>query len=76
MMPGQACLMNADMSPDLRTPRPRAGHSQSVSLTLSTGKRYAFRYYRDGRWFNDDQADGYEPNEYGQKNCILDLTTI
>jgi hypothetical protein len=38
---------------------------RSASLTLSTGKRYAFRYYRNGRWFNDDQADGYEPNEHG-----------
>lgn len=47
---------------------------RSASLTLSTGRRYAFRYYRDGRWFNDDHADSYESNAYGERNCILDLT--
>lgn len=54
----------------------RRGHIRSASLTLSTGRRYAFRYYRDGRWFNDDRADGYEPNGYGHNNCILDLTGV
>ena len=47
---------------------------RSASLTLSGGRRYAFRYYRDGRWFNDADADSYEINEYGERNCILDLT--
>jgi hypothetical protein len=45
-----------------------------ASLTLSAGRRYAFRYYRNGHWFNDDGADGYEINEYGQRNGIVDLS--
>lgn len=52
----------------------RRGEVRSASLTLSTGRRYAFRYYRGGRWFNDEDADDYETNDYKEKNCILDLT--
>jgi hypothetical protein len=51
----------------------RRGDIRSASLTLSAGRRYAFRYYREGRWFNDENANGYEPGEYGQ-NCIVDLS--
>ena len=28
----------------------------------------------DGRWFNDEEADDYEPNEFGGMNCVVDLT--
>lgn len=52
----------------------RRGEVRSASLTLSTGKRYAFRYYGDGRWFNDEKADDYERNDYGETNGIVDLT--
>ena len=52
----------------------RRGDVRSASVTLTTGRRYAFRYYRAGRWFDDDDADAYEPNEHGQRNCIVDLT--
>lgn len=52
----------------------RQGSMRRASLTLSAGRRYAFRYYRNGHWFNDDGADGYEINEYGQRNGIVDLT--
>jgi hypothetical protein len=52
----------------------RRGEVRSASLTLSTGKRYAFRYYGDGRWFNDEKADDYEDNDYGETNGIVDLT--
>jgi hypothetical protein len=51
----------------------RRGAVRRVSLTLSTGRRYAFRYYCDGRWFNDDDADGWDLNEYGGKNSILSI---
>lgn len=47
---------------------------RTASLVLVAGRRYAFRYHQDGRWFNDEDADGYEPNEFGEKNGILDLT--
>jgi len=44
-----------------------------VVLTLPAGRRYAFRYFADGSWFNDPEADDYEPNEFGGLNGVLDL---
>ena len=44
----------------------------SVTLALDAGQRYAFRYRtKDGKWFNDEGADDYEPNEFGGSNGIL-----
>ena len=44
-------------------------------VTLKAGERYAFRYLtRDGHWFNDDGAHGYQRNGMGTENSILDLT--
>ena len=53
--------------------KPR-GDVRSCSLVLTSGRRYAFRYYRNGHWFDDDKADDFEPNEYGERNSIIDLT--
>jgi 1,4-alpha-glucan branching enzyme len=51
------------------------GDVRTVTLTLSTGRRYAFRYQGpDGQWFNDEHAHRYEPNGYGDDNGIVDLT--
>jgi hypothetical protein len=50
------------------------GDQLVASITLDAGRRYAFRYFGDGRWFNDDAADAYEPNEFGGYNCVIDLT--
>ena len=51
------------------------GAADAVSVKLDPGQRYAFRYVDEhGRWFNDDQPDGYETNEFGETNCIIDLT--
>lgn len=53
----------------------KRGDTRSASVTLDPGQRYCFRYVDDnGRWFNDDHADGFETNEYGETNCIIDLT--
>ena len=44
----------------------------TVTLDLAAGSTYAFRYRtKDGRWFNDESADDYEPNEFGGSNGIL-----
>jgi hypothetical protein len=49
------------------------GH-YTVTLTLPRG-RYRFRYLsRDGRWFNDDAAHGYEENDHGGHDSVLDIT--
>jgi hypothetical protein len=55
------------------TPLKPRGDVRSASLMLNTGRRYAFRYYRNGEWFDDDKADAYEPNEHGEMNCIISL---
>jgi hypothetical protein len=44
-----------------------------VVIELPTGRRYAFRYFSNGSWFNDPEADDYEPNEFGGFNGVLDL---
>lgn len=63
-----------DWDPTATTLRKR-GESRSATVTLETGRRYAFRYATpDGRWFNDEGAHGYEPNEFGDENGIIDLT--
>lgn len=56
------------------TPLRRRSGIRTASLMLVAGRRYAFRYCQDGRWFNDEDVDGFERNEFGDKNGILDLT--
>jgi hypothetical protein len=45
-----------------------------AAVRLEAGRRYAFRYYADGEWFNDERADEYQPNEFGGYDCVIDLT--
>ena len=53
----------------------KRGDTRSASVSLDPGRRYSFRYVdREGRWFNDDDSDAYEWNEFGETNCIIDLT--
>jgi hypothetical protein len=56
-----------------KTPLVADGDRLVGSAVVAGGRRYAFRYFSDGKWFNDDAADAYEPNEYGGYNCVLDL---
>ncbi len=47
-------------------------NSFSVTLSLDAGSSYAFRYVLDGeRWVNEDEADSYNANEYGETNSII-----
>ncbi len=55
----------------------KRGPLRSGSITVESGRAYAFRYRRaDGGWFDDETADWYEPNEYGGQNSVIDLTNI
>ncbi len=55
----------------------RRGATLKASVTLEAGRSYAFRYRRSsGDWFNDLSADGYQPNEYGGYDCVIDLTEM
>ena len=56
-------------------PLRRSGDARTGSVTLDGGRRYAFRYLGEGgEWFNDQDAHGYEHNEYGETNGVIDLT--
>ncbi|MET0326232.1 MAG: isoamylase early set domain-containing protein [Ilumatobacteraceae bacterium] len=57
------------------TPLVADGDHLVASTVVTTGGRYEFRYRTaDGRWFNDESADDYVPNEFGGVNCVVDLT--
>jgi 1,4-alpha-glucan branching enzyme len=57
------------------TPLRHEGGQRTASTIVEAGKRYAFRYFAEGRgWFNDEAADDYEPNEYGGSDSIVDLS--
>jgi len=56
------------------TPLKPRGDVRIASLTLATGKRYAFRYVADGVWFNDIDADDWIANDFGETDAIIDLT--
>lgn len=51
------------------------GGKLEATVVVGAGRRYQFRYHSsDGRWFNDDEADDYTPNEFGGVNCVVDVT--
>jgi 1,4-alpha-glucan branching enzyme len=57
------------------TPMRKRGETRSASVSLDAGRCYSFRYVDEqGRWFNDDLADRFEGNDFGDTNCIIDLT--
>ncbi len=56
------------------TPLRGDGEVRTATMVLEPGHKYEFRYCVNGAWFNDDAADGYEPNEFGGHNGVIDLT--
>lgn len=50
----------------------RSNQTYSTNVMLPEDGRYAFRYYseQDG-WINEEEADDFEPNEFGSTNCIV-----
>ena len=52
--------------------RRRSNGTASAVVSLEAGQACRFRYYgAGGHWFNDDTADGYEPNVHGSTDCIV-----
>ena len=50
----------------------RSNGTRSVVVEIPVGRAYHFKYLaEDGTWFNDDEADTFEPNEYGEVNSVL-----
>lgn len=62
-----------DWDPHTNPLRNFSGHRRAV-VTVRAGRRYSFRYLSEGRWFNDNAADDYAPNDFGGLDSVLDLT--
>jgi len=46
--------------------------SFSVTISLQAGNSYQFRYILDeNTWVNDEEADSYVSNGYGEENSIV-----
>lgn len=44
------------------------------AVNLDKGQSYEFRYWIDGAYVNDEQADAYQWNDFaGADNCVLNL---
>lgn len=55
----------------------RADGGFALTVTLTAGRAYRFRYLLDGhRWENDWQADVYVPNDFGAEDSVVDLTGL
>ena len=53
--------------------RKRNNGTYSVTLTLPMAEKFCFRYRsNDGFWFNEAEADGFETNDLGSENCVLE----
>ena len=52
----------------------RSNGTFSAVVPLVADATYRFRYRSaDGTWFNDEAADGYEPNVHGSTDCLIEL---
>jgi 1,4-alpha-glucan branching enzyme len=46
--------------------------SFSVTISLQAGNSYQFRYVLDDdTWINDEEADSYVSNKYGEENSVV-----
>ena len=46
--------------------------SFSVTISLQAGNSYQLRYMLDDdAWVNDEEADSYMPNKYGEENSVV-----
>ncbi len=44
----------------------------SVTVSLTAGHSYRFRYVLDGNiWLNDPEADSYAANDFGEDNSVV-----
>lgn len=76
-MDGQALAVVGDFNDwdPTATPMRPEGSLRSATISLPVGGSYAFRYLAEGgRWFDDDDAHGYQANGFGGHDCVLDLS--
>ncbi|MEM8485828.1 MAG: isoamylase early set domain-containing protein [Bacteroidota bacterium] len=61
-----------DWQPDALHFKASTDNTFAATTTLPAGQQYIFRYLTEhGRWFDEDAADGFQPNDYGSGNCLL-----
>ncbi|HZD16778.1 MAG TPA: isoamylase early set domain-containing protein [Actinomycetota bacterium] len=61
-----------DWNPLANPLKRRSNRSFSANVVLPTGKHYRFRYLgEDGAWFDEEEADGYEPGPGNSTNSVL-----
>jgi 1,4-alpha-glucan branching enzyme len=72
---GHAVSLVADFNgwdPAATPLRRRSNGTRTVDVTLRPGSRVRFRYAGpDGTFFEDDEADAFESNGFGQRNAIV-----
>jgi len=50
----------------------RSNGTASAVVSLPPGHAFRFRYRSlDGLWFDEEDADGYEPNVHGSNDCVV-----
>jgi 1,4-alpha-glucan branching enzyme len=53
------------------------GDTFQAKVRLPMDGRYQFRYLVDkANWANDEAADAYWPNEYGETNSVVDTYSV
>ncbi|MFN2135191.1 MAG: isoamylase early set domain-containing protein [Candidatus Promineifilaceae bacterium] len=61
-----------DWEPVPMTKASKAGSPFRVKVRMPKGGEYQFRYQVDGSyWANDEDADAYWPNEFGETNGVV-----
>ncbi len=43
----------------------------ALTVVLEVGRVYQFRYFCDGEWMNESQADAYVHNPHGSDNFLV-----
>ncbi len=50
----------------------RSNQTYSTNVMLDENDSYSFRYYSEEEgWIDEEEADDYEPNEFGSTNCVV-----
>lgn len=50
----------------------RSNQTYSTNVMLEEDRHYAFRYYsEEAGWINEEDADDFETNDFGETNCIV-----
>jgi 1,4-alpha-glucan branching enzyme len=65
-----------DWDPEVHPLRRRSNGTASASVTLEPGYSYAFRYYNNDGYFDDEQVADRRPNPFGTSDCLLTIPGV